>query len=130
MSKNLMLNVKPEFDLGVFAQKMSDTYRTKGYNAQPVEMNRMYAITISKNTDGLNHWIGLGEEVKVTCMMNNGVLNLAISEDGAWTNKIIALVIGFFLCCIPFITGIMGCMRQSSLSKHVENDATMIIAGM
>lgn len=130
MSKSLMFNVKSEFDIGTFAQKMTDTYRAKGYNAQFVEMNRMFVITVSKNTDGLNHWIGLGEEIKITCMINNDVLNLTLSEDGAWTSKIIAIAVGWFLCCIPFITGIMGCMRQSSLSKGIENDATMILAGM
>jgi len=128
MSKNVMLNVKNDFDCSIFAQKLSDTYRAKGYRVNSVEMNGMYMITLSKNDDGLNHWLGLGENLKITCMMNNGVLNLSLSEDGAWTNKIIVLAIGWMICCIPFITGIIGCMRQSSLSKDVENDATMIAA--
>ena len=125
-----MLNVKPEFDLGVFAQKLSDTYRAKGYTVNPVEMNGMFMMTLTKNDDGLNHWMGLGEELKITCMLNNGVLNLTLDESGAWTSKIIAIAVGWFVCCIPFITGIMGCMRQSGLAKSVENDAAMIVAGM
>ena len=130
MSKNVMLNVKPEFELGVFAQRLGDTYRAKGYDVRPLEMNGMYILTFSKNDSGLNHWMGLGEEIKVTCSVNNGVLTLALADDGAWTGKIVALVVGWFVCCIPFITGIVGCVRQTTLTKNVENDATMIVAGM
>jgi len=130
MSKNVMLNVKPEFELGVFAQKLSDTYCAKGYSVNSVEINGMFMVTLSKNDDGLNHWIGLGEELKVTCMLKNGVLNLTLDESGAWTNKIIAIAVGWFICCIPFVTGIMGCMRQTSLSKGIQDDAAMIVAGM
>ena len=130
MSKNVMLNVKPEFDLCTFSQKLSDMYRAKGYGVNPVSINGMYVFTLCKNDDGFNHWLGLGEELKVSCTVKDGILNLTLDDSGAWTNKIIALAVGWFVCCIPLITGIMGCMRQSSLAKNVENDAMMLVSGM
>lgn len=131
MSKSIMLNVKPDFSMEAFAQKFADMYRGKGYDVNNAAFGEMQKITISKNDDGINHFLGLGEEAEVTCSLMGGkTLNLTIDTSGAWTMKIIAVAVGWFVCCIPGVTGVMGCMRQSNLSKNIGKDATMIMSAM
>ena len=59
-----------------------------------------------------------------TSMVANGVLSINFS-DGDWTGKIIGLVVGWFICLIPFITAIIGCVKQSQLPKSIGNDAVI-----
>ena len=129
MASNAMINVKPTFEMEVFANKLADTYRSKGYRVNVMPVNGNCSITIEKGTEGLNNLIGLGEKIRVNCTHNDNFLTLSFT-DAAWGGKIIALAVGWVLCCIPFITGIMGCIRQSSLPKNIESDAMMIASGM
>ena len=48
-------------------------------------------------------------------------------SDGDWTSKIIGFAVGLF-CCIPFVTAIIGTLRQLSLPKDIENDITVLAA--
>ncbi len=37
-----------------------------------------------------------------------------------WTNKIIAIAIGLFLCWITLVTGIIGLVNQSGLNEKID----------
>ena len=124
-----MMSIKPTFEMEVFANKLADTYRSKGYRVNLMPMNGNYSIVIEKGTDGLNNLLGLGEKIQVNCIRNDTSLNLSFS-NAPWGGKIATLAVGWILCCIPFFTGIVGCIRQSSLPKNIESDSMMIAAGM
>lgn len=125
MSDNVMFNVNPSFDLEVFAAKLADTYRAKGYTVNVANMNGMCTIVFDKGTGGINMLLGMGEGIKATVTKANDTVMLNFS-DAEWTGKIIGCIIGLFLCMIPMITAIIGIVRQTSLPKKIANDATMI----
>lgn len=129
MASTLMVNVSQNFSMDIFAQKLADTYRAKGFTVTVANMNGSSIITFDKGTGGINMILGLGEGIKATCSLMGNTLTINYS-DGDWTGKIIGLVVGWILCLIPFITAIVGCVKQSSLPKSINNDATMIVSSM
>lgn len=129
MANNVMFNVKSDFDMEVFANKLADTYRAKGFTVTTVNMNGNYMITFDKGTGGINTLLGMGKGIKATCTRVNDTLTIAFS-DAEWTGKIVACAVGWIVCMIPFITGIIGIFGQLSLPKEIGNDATMIAASM
>ena len=130
MANNLMLNVNPEtFNLDAFANILANNFRGRGYTVTAVNMNGSYMLTFEKGIGGINTILGLGESIKATCMCMNGMLTINFSDE-EWTSKIIGIVVGWFLCLIPFITGIIGVTRQLQLPKTITNDATMIASTM
>ena len=129
MADNIMFNVKPDFNMDVFAGRLADTYRAKGFTVNVANMNGNYMLTFDKGTGGINTILGMGLGIKATCMLVNGALNITFS-DAEWTGKIIACVVGWFLCLVPFITGIIGVVNQMGLPKQIGNDATMIASTM
>lgn len=124
-----MFNVKPNFDAEIFAAKLADNYRAKGYTVNVVNMNGFLSITFEKGTGGINTLLGLGEAVKANITRMNDAVCINFS-DAEWTSKIIGFVVGWILCLIPFITAIIGTTRQLSLPKSIANDATAIAASM
>ena len=127
MAQNLMLPVNPNFNLPAFVQQLSDTYRSKGYTTNIMDMGGNFSIVIEKDTTGIQNLLGLSEHICVNCIFNGNTLNLNYTDE-QWTGKIIALAVGWFVCCVPFITGIIGCVRQYSLPTNINNDAKMIAA--
>ena len=130
MANNLMLNVNPEtFNLDVFVNALASNFRGRGYTVTAINMNGSYMLTFEKGIGGINTVLGLGESIKATCMFVNGMLTVNFSDE-EWTSKIIGIVVGWFLCLIPFITGIIGVTRQLQLPKTITSDATMIASTM
>ena len=56
--------------------------------------------------------------------MNNTVI-ISFS-DAEWLGKIVGLVVGWFLCMVPFITAIIGTIQQLSLPKAIGDEAILI----
>ena len=127
MADSIMFNVPQGFDFNLFIQRLSDKYRAEGFTVNVANFNGSVVMSFDKGTGGINMLLGMGEGIKATIMLQNGTMSINFS-DGDWTGKIIGLVVGWFLCLIPFITAIIGCVKQSSLPKKIGNDATMIAA--
>lgn len=129
MSANRIIPINPGTDLNVIINQASQNLTTQGFTVQAHLLNQSSAsMTVSKDRDGFKSFIGLGIECRVNiALMNAGQLSVTI--DSEWTNKIIALVIGWFLCLIPFITGIVGCINQSGLPEKIFNAITAASAG-
>ena len=125
MAQPIYVNVPENFSMSVFAQNMANSCSAKGYMVQVTMVGDSASLTISKNMDGLNKWLGLGTSVVVNCSVVNNVLTLMFMNE-EWTTKIIALVVGWFCCLIPFITGIVGIVSQTSMPKNIGSDALMI----
>lgn len=129
MANNVLVNVKSDFDLAVFADRLAKTYVNKGYTVNVLNVNGTTALTVEKGTSGATHLLGMSESVRVNCILTNDLLTVSFSDE-AWTNKIVAVIVGWIICCIPFITGIVGCVRQYSLPTNIAQDVQMIVAGM
>lgn len=127
MANSVMLKVNPSFDLEAFSNQLADAYRAKGFAVNVTTFDGSSIITFDKNTGGINMLLGMGEGIKATCTMNNDSLTINFS-DGDWTGKIIGLAVGWIVCFVPFITAIVGCVKQTSLPKSIANDATVLAA--
>lgn len=126
MANNLVLNVDENLDINNLAEELADLYRGKGFSVNVINMkNGACSLVFDKGTGGINMLLGLGLGIKATMTVKNGMLNVAYS-DGDWTGKIIGLVAGWFLCLVPAITAVIGCFKQMSLPKDINNDITML----
>lgn len=76
MTNNVMLNVKPDFDITVFSNRLAGLYQSKGYMVNVAYMNGCSIINFEKGTGGINTILGMGEGIKATCMLMNGVLSI------------------------------------------------------
>lgn len=124
-----MLNVKEGFDVSEFAQRLAEMYRVKGFMVNVATFDNSAVIQFNKGCGGMNMLFGMGLGIKAIATVNNGILNIAFSE-AEWTGKIVGLVVGWLFCLIPFITAIIGCIKQSSLPKDISNDAMIIASSM
>lgn len=129
MADSVFFNVPPDFNLQMFAGQLAEKYRMEGFNVTVADFNNSVVLTFDKDTGGINMLLGLGQGIKATCMVVNGALSISFS-DGDWTGKIIGLCVGWFVCFIPFITAIVGCVKQTQLPKKIGNDAMMIASQM
>ncbi len=121
-----MVNVKEDFDIQALAENLASLYQTKGYNAMAVKMKKGARVTIEKGSGGLNTILGMDEGICATLMLQgNDTLTVSFS-NASWTGKIIGFIAGL-LCCIPFITAIVGTVKQLSLPKSIENDLALLV---
>ena len=126
MASNFMANIPEDFDIQAMAQDLADLYMTKGYTARAMKMKNGARIVIQKGVGGLNTIFGMGEGITVTIMKQGADTLVATFSNGDWVSKIIGCVVGLF-CCIPFITSIIGLVKQLSLPKDIENDISVLI---
>ncbi|MGN0635629.1 MAG: hypothetical protein ACI4I5_05345 [Acutalibacteraceae bacterium] len=124
MEESLTLKVSPHFDMDAFAEKLASACRAEGYTADVVNLYGAKKLRIYKDCAGIKNLLGLGQDIRVSCSLHQGVLQLDYT-DGNWTCKIFTLVIGiFFAFCligIPFlICSVIGIIRQSSLPGKIS----------
>lgn len=119
MSKQSTIAVAANADLYAIIQSTEQQLRGQGFDVQVTPMTQQSAMfSVSKGRDGFENIVGLGVECKVTIsMMPNNIVTVNVESE--WTNKIIALAVGWFLCLIPFITGIVGSVNQNSLPNKI-----------
>lgn len=130
MSKNRIISMGAGANLNDIVNMTCQNLTAQGYQVQAQMLSPVNAIvTVGKDRDGFKNFMGLGVESKVNLtVMNNTQLSMTV--DSEWTNKIIALAVGWFLCLIPFITGIIGCVNQSSLPDKIMDAFTGSAASM
>ena len=76
MPDTVFINVPPNFNLHMFAGQLAEKYRMEGFTVTVADFNNTVVITFDKNTGGINMLLGLGEGIKATCMVANGVLSI------------------------------------------------------
>lgn len=120
MSTTKVVPLNQGADLSVILNAASQNLSGQGYEVQAQMLSPMSAtMLIKKDRDGFKNIVGLGLECRVTLTVMNAS-QLQINIDSEWTNKIIALAIGWFLCLIPFITGVVGVVNQISLPEKIS----------
>ena len=124
---NFITTVKEDFDIHALAEELCSTYQAKGYTVRNMNMKNSSRIVIEKRKGGINMILGLGESITATITKQGSETLIVSFSDGDWISKIIGWIVGLF-CCIPFITAIIGVVRQLALPKNIENDIAMLIS--
>lgn len=127
MATPLMLNVAPSFNMSAFAEQLATSYRSQGYVVNVMYFPDRVSVKFEKDTGGINTVLGLGEGITAHCTLNNGMLYINYSDE-EWTGKIIGFCVGWFVCMVPFVTAIVGTVKQLDLSKKISAEATRIAA--
>lgn len=119
--------LRPDADLYALIHQVALTMETQGFQAN-VQMVGPQAgvLTIQKDREGFQNVLGLGLECRANFSAING--QLSVNIDGEWTNKIIAVAVGWFVCFIPIITGIVGAVSQLSLPDKIFNAVNMAVS--
>ncbi len=119
MGKSITVGLNPGYDLGAILAAADQQLKAQGYETTLTIMNQnCAALVVKKDRDGIKNIIGMGVECQVNINIFNGN-TMTVNIESEWTNKIIAVAVGWFLCLIPFITGIIGCSNQSSLPNKI-----------
>ncbi len=116
-TKTIRLN--PGTNLATLIDFAAQNLSMQGFDVKSQVMGPSAAeIIVTKDREGIKNTIlGLGVECRVAITVANDMLTLSINSE--WTNKIIAFVIGWFLCWIPTITGIVGLVNQYNLPEKI-----------
>lgn len=116
--------LRPDADLFQIIKAVALTMETQGYEATVQMISPQSGVlTVKKDRDGFVNALGMGLE----CRVNFGAINgqLTVNVDSEWTNKIIAVAVGWFVCFIPVITGIVGAVNQLSLPDKIFTAVNM-----
>lgn len=113
--------ISSDVSLAAVVESAKQTLTAQGFEVAAQVLNENAAsMTVAKDADGLKNIIGLGVESTVSISVLNGN-TLSVNIEDQWTNKIIAIAVGFFLCLIPVVTGIIGCSNQSGMKNKISN---------
>ncbi len=119
--------VAPDANIHEIVQAVAQNLSSQGYQCMPQPVGPQSAsLTVCKDRDGIQNIIGLGLECRVSLSINGPQLQVSI--DSEWSNKIIAIAVGWFICMIPFITGIIGCINQNSLPEKIFTAINMAVS--
>ena len=128
MADTKMIPIREDFDMHKTVERLLQTYRGKGFEAQAMQVGNGVSITFSKDDDGIKKYVGLALGIKANISINNNTLMINFS-DAEWLGKIIALGVGWVMCFVPFFIGVFGAVKQLELPKTISNDIQMIVGG-
>ena len=119
MAKSTTVVLQPGYNMQAIVKMAEQQFVSQGYEVNSAVMGPQSAtITILKDRDGIKNIAGLGVECKATLTVM-GENTMMVNVESEWGNKILALALGWWLCLIPFITGLIGCSNQSGLPNKV-----------
>ena len=120
MAVTKMIPLAPGADINQIVGAAAQNLQAQGFEVLTSIMSAEgAAMTVKRDRDGFKNAMGLGLECRVTMMIMGGN-QLNVSIDSEWTNKIIALAIGWIVCFVPFITGIIGAVNQNDLPEKIS----------
>lgn len=119
MAKTSTIALAPGADIGYILKAAEQQLQAQGYEASSLVMGPgSGSLTVRKDRDGIKNLAGMGVECQTTVtVVNPGTLTVNVESE--WGNKILALALGWILCWIPFVTGIIGCVSQSELPNKI-----------
>lgn len=132
MSKTMSFPVSGDFNLEKFTAEFTEYYRAKQYEVSAMPEGRAaMRIEIGKNSDGIMYYLGLGMKAEISVTLSefsSGQKNIAFEiNDAAFVVRIVDLVVGWFLCLVPFITGLIGFVNNSEFMKGLESQIRRMV---
>ena len=125
-TKNLSVPVGENFDIDRFCNRLAEEYRQKGYNVQNLATTGpIRQVVVEKDNDGIQNYLGLGTQEEINFTYSGNTLS-ATFNDGCQVMRFIDIGIGWFICFIPFITGIIGFSKESKVSKELQNSIRVL----
>ena len=119
--------INPDADLFSVIKAVALTMETQGYEANIQMISPPTGVlTVKKDRDGFMNVLGMGLECRVNFASING--QLTVNIDSEWTNKIIAVAVGWFVCFVPVITGVVGAVNQLSLPDKIFTAINMNVS--
>ncbi|MBQ6600794.1 MAG: hypothetical protein IIX36_04035 [Clostridia bacterium] len=119
--------INPDADLFSVIKAVALTMETQGYEANIQMISPQTGVlTVKKDRDGFTNVLGMGLECRVNFASING--QLTVNIDSEWTNKIIAVAVGWFVCFVPVITGVVGAVNQLSLPDKIFTAINMNVS--
>lgn len=126
-AKQFQIPVKAGFQLSAALDLAKDRLTREGYDVETITFSpESGKLKLSKDMSGAKKFVGMGveSEASITIMSGN-VMNVTV--ENLWSNKIIALAVGWILCWVPFVTGCIGCSNQSKLPQKIEDTMKGVI---
>ncbi len=119
--------INPDADLFSVIKAVALTMETQGYEANIQMISPQTGVlTVKKDREGFMNVLGMGLECRVNFASING--QLTVNVDSEWTNKIIAVAVGWFVCFVPVITGVVGAVNQLSLPDKIFTAINMNVS--
>ena len=126
MSNSKTIPTQENFNLQNTIDRVVQLYQNKGFSVSVMPMGTGVSIDFRKDDGGIKKFIGLALGIKANIMVHERMIVVDF-VDAEWTGKILALAVGWIFCFIPFITGIIGCIKQSELPNSIGNDIHMSV---
>jgi len=108
--------------------QLQQLYSGKGFYVTAIPYNSGVSVEFSKDDSGFKKWIGLALGIRANISISNGYLYISFT-DAEWTGKIVAIAVGWFMCLVPLITGIIGAVAQNDFPRLIANDIQMLAMG-
>ncbi|MCL2821219.1 MAG: hypothetical protein FWD38_10440 [Oscillospiraceae bacterium] len=128
MSETRTIPIGPGFNMDAMVSQLQQIYSGKGFYVTAIPYNSGVSVEFSKDLSGFKRWLGLGQGIRANMSISNGYLYTSFT-DAEWTGKIVAIGVGWFMCLVPLITGIIGAVSQTDLPKNIVNDIMMLTSG-
>ena len=120
--------INNNFDLMNTMHLAAQTLSSQGFACQVTPMGPQAGmLVVGKDRDGFTNILGLGIECRATFTVINQT-QLTVNIENEWSNKIVALVVGWFCCLVPLVTGAIGAYNQSELSGKITNAINVALA--
>jgi len=126
MSDTRTIPINPGFNMDATVAQLQQLYSSKGFYVTAIPYNSGVSVEFSKDDSGFKKWIGLALGIRANISISNGFLYVTFT-DAEWTGKIVAIAVGWFMCLVPLITGIIGAVAQNDLPKNIANDIQMLV---
>lgn len=126
-AKQIQIPINESFNLSEALQLAEERLTAEEYAVTASVYSPQSAkMTVSKDMNGIKQHVGMGVECEVNFTVMNATI-LDITINSTWSNKIIALAVGWILCWVPFVTGCIGCANQSKLPQKIEDTLKGVI---
>ncbi len=119
--------VDPNFDLNRLVVELTGVYTAKGFTVTSVPLPTGVTMTFAKSDEGFKKYVGLGLGITLYINVPGDNTIILSYSDAEWSGKIVAVAVGWLVCLIPLITGVVGIVNQLELPKKITNDITNIV---
>lgn len=130
MADQFKISVPEYFYISELKNELVNKYEKEGYNVDVLDESvSSFSVKIEKDMGGFLQYLGLAKAITVNVEIE-GEKIVVDFVNPEWTGKIVALVVGFCLLLVPFITGIIGTIEQTNFPKEIGDNIRKFVKQM